>query len=173
MDPTQWDAPFPVIVAALFVIVLTRSNATYWAGRLVARGASRTRVARWMDTPGYRTAVERLNRWGAPAVSVSFLTVGVQTVINLAAGAARMPLMRYIPATIVGSIAWAFLYGSVGFVGFEAFSLLWEHSPAVAWGAGLVALAGLAWFIIRQVRQSRAEPDPEPTAPAEDRPPVG
>ncbi|MFT3969935.1 MAG: VTT domain-containing protein [Micropruina sp.] len=173
MDPTQWDAPFPLIVTALFIIVLTRSNATYWAGRLVARGASRTRAARWMETAGYRRAIERLNRWGAPAVSASFLTVGLQTLINLAAGAVRMPLSRYIPATIVGSIAWAFLYGTVGFVGFEAFSLLWEHSPTVAWGAGLVALAGLTWFIVRQVRQGRAETDPEPTAAAEDRPPVG
>ena len=68
MDPTQWDAPFPLIVTALFIIVLTRSNATYWAGRLVARGASRTRAARWMETAGYRRAIERLNRWGAPAV---------------------------------------------------------------------------------------------------------
>ncbi|MFT3861310.1 DedA family protein [Micropruina sp.] len=173
MDPTQWGAPFPVAVSALFCIVLLRSNATYWVGRLVANGAHRTRAAQWMDSPRYRQAVQKINRWGAPAVSASFLTVGVQTVINLAAGAVRMPLTRYIPATIVGSIAWAFLYGTVGFVGFEAFSLLWEHSPTVAWGAGLVALAGLTWFIVRQVRQGRAETGPEPTAPAEDRPPVG
>lgn len=173
MDPTQWDAPFPLIVTALFIIVLTRSNATYWAGRLVARGASRTRAARWMETAGYRRAVERLNRWGAPAVSVSFLTVGVQTVINLAAGAVRMPLTRYIPATIVGSIAWAFLYGTVGFVGFEAFSLLWEHSPAVALGAAAAALAGLAWFIVRQVRQSRTVADSDAAPHVDDQPTVG
>ena len=157
MDPTQWDAPFPLIVAALFCIVLTRSNATYWVGRLVARGASRTRAARWMAAPGYRRAAERLNTWGAPVVAASFLTIGVQTAINLAAGANRMPLVRYIPATIVGSTAWAFLYGSVGFVGFEAFALLWEHSPAAAVATGLVALAGLAWFVVRQVRRSHSE----------------
>ncbi len=157
MDPTQWDAPYPLIVAALFVIVLTRSNGTYWVGRLVARGASRTRAARWMETPGYRRAVARLNDWGAPVVALSFLTIGAQTLINLAAGANRMPLIRYIPATVVGSIAWAFLYGSVGFVGFEALSLLWEHSPAVAIGAGLAVLGGLAWFVVWQVRRSRAD----------------
>ena len=157
MDPTQWDAPYPLIITALFVIVLTRTNATYWAGRLVARGASRTRASRWMGTPGYRRAAARLNDWGAPVVALSFLTIGAQTLINLAAGANRMPLLRYIPATVVGSIAWAFLYGSVGFVGFEALTLLWEHSPVVAIGAGLVALGGLAWFVVWQVRRGRAD----------------
>ena len=157
MDPTQWGAPFPIVVIALFCIVLLRSNATYWAGRLVARGAHRTRAAAWMDSDGYRRAVERLNRWGAPAVSLSFLTVGVHTVINLAAGAARMPLIRYIPATVIGSVMWAFLYATVGFVGFEALSVLWEHSPVIAVAAGSVALGGLAWFVVRQVRRSHLD----------------
>ena len=169
MDPTKWDAPFPIIVAALFVIVMLRSNATYWAGRLAANGAQRTRVAARMESAGYRRAVDRINRWGAPAVSVSFLTIGVQTLVNLAAGATRMPLIRYVPATIVGSIAWALLYGTVGFVGFEALVLLWQHSPVAAIAAGLVLLGALAWFIARQIR--RVDPsqvdegEPDVTAP--------
>lgn len=158
MDPTQWGAPFPVVVAALFVIVLLRSNGTYWLGRLVAGGAQRTtRASRWMASPGYRRAEDRINRWGAPAVSLSFLTIGVQTLINLAAGATRMPLARYIPATVVGSILWAFLYGTVGFVGFEALALLWQHSPAVALAAGAVAIAALVLFIVGQARRSRVD----------------
>jgi len=159
VDPTQWGAPYPIVVGALFVIVLARSNATYWVGRLVANGAHRTRAAQWMDSEGYRRAVDRLNRWGAPAVSLSFLTVGVQTVINVAAGAARMPLVRYIPATIVGSIAWAFLYATVGFVGFEALVLLWQHSPVAAVVAGTLTLAGLTWFVVRQARRGRYSAD--------------
>lgn len=156
MDPTKWDAPFPIIVAVLFVIVMLRSNATYWAGRLAANGAQRTRVAAWMESAGYRRAVERINRWGAPAVSVSFLTIGVQTLVNLAAGATRMPLIRYVPATIVGSIAWALLYGTIGFVGFEALALLWQHSPVAAITAGVLLLAALGWFVVRQLRRVQA-----------------
>ena len=158
MDPTQWGAPFPVVVAALFVIVLLRSNGTYWLGRLVAGGAQRTRVAHWMGTAGYRRAEDRINRWGAPAVSLSFLTIGVQTMVNLAAGATRMPLARYIPATVVGSTMWAFLYGTVGFVGFEALALLWQYSLTLALAAGAVAMAGFGWFIGWQIRRSRVDP---------------
>ncbi|MCW3157862.1 DedA family protein [Micropruina sonneratiae] len=168
MDPTQWDAPFPIIVAALFCIVLVRTNATYWVGRLVAGGAHRTRVARLMDSAGYRRAIERVNGWGAPAVTVSFLTIGVQTLVNLAAGATRMPLVRYLPATIIGSVAWALLYGTVGFVGLEALALLWQRSPALAVTVAVVAAAGLAWFIARQARSARGgsietEPEAAPT----------
>ncbi len=154
MDPTTWEAPFPVIVAALFVIVMARTNATYWLGRLANTGAQRTRVSRWMDSEGYRRAVERINRWGAPAVSLSFLTIGVQTLVNLAAGATRMPLIRYLPATVVGSVVWALLYGTIGFVGLEALALLWQRSPIAAIVACAVLLAALAWFIARQVRRS-------------------
>lgn len=157
MDPTQWAAPFPLVVAALFCIVLLRSNGTYWLGRAAAHTARRTRASRWLDSAGYRRAVDRINRWGAPAVSLSFLTVGVQTVINLAAGATRMPLIRYIPATVIGSIAWAFLYGTVGFAGFEALAVLWEHSPAAAIGAGVAAVAALVWFVVRQTRRNALE----------------
>lgn len=157
MDPTQWAAPFPLVVAALFCIVLLRSNGTYWLGRAAAHTARRTRASRWLDSAGYRRAVDRINRWGAPAVSLSFLTVGVQTVINLAAGATRMPLIRYIPATVIGSVMWAFLYATVGFVGFEALSVLWEHSPVIAVAAGSAALGGLAWFVVRQVRRSHLD----------------
>mgnify|MGYP003543523759 FL=1 len=160
MDPTQWGAPFPVVVAALFVIVLLRSNGTYWLGRLVAGGAQRTRAVGGVQSAGYRRAEDRINRWGAPAVSLSFLTIGVQTLINLAAGATRMPLVRYIPATVVGSIAWAFIYGTVGFVGFEALALLWQHSPALALAAGSLAVAALVWFIVWQARRSRVDVEP-------------
>lgn len=38
-------------------------------------------------------------------VALSFLTVGFQTLVNLAAGAARMPLRRYLPAMVVTTTA--------------------------------------------------------------------
>lgn len=163
MDPAGWNAPFPVIVTALFFIVLLRTNATYWLGRLAANGAHRTRVARWMDSPRYLRAVEQINRWGAPAVSLSFLTIGLQTLVNLAAGATKMPLPRYVTATVIGSVAWAFLYGTIGFVGFEALSLLWERSPAAAIVAGLLIIGCVVGFVLFQLRHQH-------TADGADRP---
>ncbi|MFT3875013.1 MAG: VTT domain-containing protein [Propioniciclava sp.] len=155
LNPMTWDAPYPVIVGVLFVIVMCRANGTYWLGRLAARGAERTRIASVMASPRYQDAVGQLNRWGAPLVSVSFLTIGFQTLINLGAGATRMPLVRYLPAVTVGCVMWAFLYGTAGSVGFEVLARLWETHPAAAVFVGVIVVVALAVFIVGRVRESR------------------
>lgn len=149
-NPMTWDAPYLVIVAALFVIVMLRANATYWLGRGMTAGAQRTRLARLLETRHYANATRWLNRWGAPAISVSFLTVGVQTVINLAAGVTRMPLRRYLPAVTVGCVLWAFLYGTVGFIGWAAVVKLWNYSPALLIAVAVLAVAGLVFAVARR-----------------------
>lgn len=140
MDPTQWEAPFGVIAAALFVIVLARANGTYWLGRGLAAGGRKTRLQSVLDSSSYLRAESWLQRWGAPAVAVSFLTIGAQTMVNLSAGVARMPLRRYLPAMALGCLVWALLYASVGLVGFEAVSTLWRLSP----GLTVAVLAAIA-----------------------------
>lgn len=167
LNPMTWDAPYLAIVSALFVIVFLRANATYWLGRLISRGAERTRAARMMASPGYRRAVQQLNQWGPPVVSVSFMTIGFQTLVNLAAGAGRMPLSRYLPAVSVGCVLWAFLYGTVGTAGIEALGLVWDRNPALALFLGVLAVSALAVFVVWRVRQAkrrRPEPLPDPAA---------
>lgn len=112
--------PFVWAFLILFCIVMLRSNATYWAGRGLAAGGRKTKFQKHLDSPAVLRAEKIIARWGAPAVSVSFLTIGVQTAINMAAGLGRMPLRRYIPATVVGSIAWACIYATIGLAAFDA-----------------------------------------------------
>lgn len=159
MNPLTWDAPYLLVVAALFVIVMLRANGTYWLGRLIEGGARRTRVARLLDSPGYAHAAERLNRWGPPVVSVSFLTIGFQTLVNLAAGATRMPLARYLPAVTLGCVAWAFLYGTAGYLGVESLVLLGQQHPVAAVVLGVTAVVALATFIGWRVREARRRPE--------------
>lgn len=159
MNPAQWDAPYPMIVAALFVIVMLRANGTYWLGRAGSAGARRTRLATVMESPGYLRAVERIDRFGPPVIAASFLTVGFQTLANLAAGATAMRQRHYLPAVTIGSVAWAFLYATIGTVGFDVFVHLYRLSPTGALVAGLLlvgAIAGyLAWVIShRRARRS-------------------
>lgn len=135
--------PFVWAFVMLFVIVMLRSNATYWAGRMIAAGGRKTKMQKYLDSPAVLRAEKLIARWGAPAVSVSFLTIGVQTTVNLAAGLGRMPLRRYIPATVVGAIAWAFIYATIGLAAFEATVAAAAGSP---WGLILLVLllGGLA-----------------------------
>ena len=85
--PTWFEGmPFGIAVVALFLIVLLRAQATYWIGRGVVAGALRTRFADKLTGPRTTRAIELLNRWGPPVVTVSFLTVGFQTVANARGG---------------------------------------------------------------------------------------
>ena len=142
MDPATWNLPFPALVVALFAIVMLRANGTYWLGRLGTAGVRRTRLARVLDSPGYTRASERIDRYGAPVVALSFLTIGFQTVANLAAGVTGMRLRHYLPAVTIGSIAWALLYATLGTVGLDLFGRLFAFSPVAA--VALVVVVGLA-----------------------------
>lgn len=158
MDPTQWDVPFPVIVGAMFVIVFCRAGGTYLLGRAAAAGASRSpRIASLMESARYRRATQQINDYGAPVVALSFLTIGFQTLANLAAGAGRMSASRYLPALVVGGVLWALLYSTIGVAGVDLFGRLFERSPALAIGAAVAILGGYAGFIAWHVRRRRAE----------------
>ena len=156
--------PYPVAVAALFVVVMLRAGATYAIGRAAQEGVRRSRLARVMSKPRFARMQQAVARWGAPVVIVSFLTVGIQTLVNLAAGVMRMPLRRYIPALIVGSILWAFLYATMGFATFAGWRRVYETSPTVAVVTLVVLLAGLAGYIVWQVRHRDDEDEREPAS---------
>lgn len=117
---------FVELLAALFVIVLVRAQATYWVARAVVTGAASRRWGRWLESPALKRASALLARYGAPAVTVSFLTVGLQTMINAAAGAARMRFGVYLLAMLPGCAAWALIYATVGF------AVLWAVIGAAA-----------------------------------------
>lgn len=153
MDPTRWDVPFPLIVVALFVIVMFRANGTYWLGRLGTAGARRTGLVHLLDSPGYVRATERIDRYGPPAIAVSFLTIGFQTLANLAAGATGMKLRHYLPAVTIGSIAWALLYATLGTVGVDLVGRLWAVSPFLAVGLVILAVAAIVGYLLWQARR--------------------
>lgn len=156
MDPTQWEAPFPVVVGALFVIVMLRANGTYWLGRFGVERAQRTWLAAALESPGYRKAARRLNEYGAPLITFSFLTIGFQTLANLAAGATAMPLGRYLPAVTLGAVLWAFLYAALGTVGVDLMGRLWAVSPLLSLGVGLATGIGFVRWVIWRHQKAQA-----------------
>lgn len=144
--------PFGVAWALLSAIVLVRTNATYWLGRGITAGAARSRrlaarLARPATARRIAHARRLLDRWGPFAIVLTFLTIGLQTAVNLAAGLGRMHLRYYIPATAVGSVVWGFLYATVGLA---AFDLWFEHASASPWLWVIVAAVALA-VVVRMV----------------------
>lgn len=139
--------------AGLFVVVMLRANATYWAGRALAAGGGRTRWARHLEGEPALRVRAFVTRWGVWAVPLCFLTVGIQTGVNLTVGAARMPLRRYLPAVTVGSLAWATLYATLGLAALEVVVRVGTEVAVVA--LALAVAAAASWWLLRR-RRSRA-----------------
>lgn len=150
-NPFTWNTPFPIIVIALYIIVFFRAFGTYWLGRGIAAGTERTRFAKIMHSSQYLKAVNLINKYGPPAISLCFLTIGFQTVMNLAAGAMRMRLNRYLPGLLVGCLFWALIYASLGYVSLAAIVKIWNHSPTLAIGLVIILIAALVAYIYHMV----------------------
>jgi membrane protein DedA with SNARE-associated domain len=149
--------PFWQAFLAVFVIVMARSNATYWAGRGAVASWRRYRGAHGDLTTRAEALLRRL---GPFAVTLSYLTVGIQTAVHLTAGVMRMPVRLYLPAAVVGSAAWAALYATVGLAVVQA----WLAAEAGSWwGLAVVVLVvagAVAWSVAR--RRSRSSERPVP-----------
>lgn len=151
------NKPFAITFGVLFLIVLLRAQATYWLGRGVTAGVLHTRWADKISGPRTTTAIAALNRWGLPLVTVSFLTVGFQTVVNAAAGLIRMPWIRYTVAMLIGCIAWALIYATVGFVAVEAALSLAAHSPWTLAAVGVLIVAVIVVVVLVRRRKNRQQ----------------
>lgn len=147
--------PFPAAVAMLFVVAVLRAGATYALGRAAQTGARRTRIAKLMARPGFVRVRDLVARWGAPVVTLSFLTVGFQTLVNLVAGLTPMPLRRYLPALAAGSLLWGLLYATVGFAGVTGWWQLYQRYPVPAVVLLVVLVGGVIAYVVRQVRSHR------------------
>ncbi|QUX28462.1 VTT domain-containing protein [Nocardiopsis akebiae] len=159
--------PFWIVYFTLLGVVLCRAQATYWIGRGLGAGVTRSRIGARLG-PRLDAARRRIDRYGAPVVTLSFCTVGVQTAVNLAAGAMRMRFPRYLAAMFVGSLIWAGLWGVVigGLVG-TWFSLFLD-SPWAALGVAALAAAVVAVMVLRARRSRTAERAPaEPEGAAD------
>ncbi|MDO5493589.1 MAG: VTT domain-containing protein [Nesterenkonia sp.] len=142
--------PLAAAIGLLFVVVFLRAGATYLLGRGAHRLADRGRGAAVLRSPKVIAATGAVNRWGAPVVALSFLTVGFQTALNAAAGLTRMPVSRYLPALIVGGLAWATLYATVGLAAAALWLQLFLHSPWAAWIAVIAAVAAVTAVVMRR-----------------------
>ncbi|WP_226347175.1 alpha/beta hydrolase fold domain-containing protein [Agilicoccus flavus] len=148
------ELPFAGLLAVLFVIAFTRGGATYAVGRAAVAGGRRAqRLRARLDGPTMRRAESFAARWGVFAVPFSFLTVGVQTAINLSAGATRVPLRRYVPALALGAVFWAVLYATVGLAAVAAALSLAATSPWAAAAAGMAVVVAVV-LLRRRGRRS-------------------
>ncbi|WP_329209267.1 DedA family protein [Streptomyces sp. NBC_01708] len=146
----------------LYVIVLLRAGGTFAIGWLAGASARRSRFAGRISSAKFRRAELAIQRWGAPVVAVSFLTVGFQTAANFLAGSMRMPLPRYLPALLVGGAAWALIYATAGLGVLEVLARLFAERTALGGSAAAVLVLAVCGVVV--YRRRRAVPSSEGTA---------
>lgn len=170
--------PFVVVLVVLFAIVLARSHLTYWAGRAVVRGAQYgqekiagpawwratvLRIGAFASSSPARRGMALLHRWGPVAVTLAYLTVGVQTAVFAGSGLIRMPYPRFTLASLPGAAAWAVIWATVGLGAVWAALALAARSPWALAGV-LVALAAVvAALVLRSRRRAVRAATPEAT----------
>lgn len=158
IDALGWWA----IAIFLFVAVFFRTQATYWVGRWVRSGAASlatepdrhprlARVSARLSGPRLERGQALLDRWGFVAIPLSFLTVGIQTLVNAAAGYGRMRWDLYTLVMIPGCILWVGAYFAVGASAYR----LWHLSPWLLLGAVVVVVLA-AWSFTTLRRRSAA-----------------
>ena len=141
----------------LFCIVLLRAQGTYWLGRGVRAGVLHTRLAAKVTGPRTTQATVALQRWGPPLVTLSFLTVGVQTVVNAGAELIRMPFLRYSIAMVIGCLAWALIFATVGIAAVEASIALAARSPWASAAVVVLLLGAVALWVVLPRRRSTGD----------------
>lgn len=160
--------PFVVVLLVLFAIVLARSHLTYWAGRGVVRGAryGQERIggpARWRamvlrigtfaaSAPA-RRGLALLRRFGPVAVTLAYVTVGVQTAVFAGSGVLRMPYARFALASVPGAAAWALVWATVGFGAVWAELALAARSSLALAGALVMLGTVVAGLVVRARRR--------------------
>ena len=140
--------PYPGVFLFFWCLAMMRSHTMYWIGRGITAWTARSRWVSLLESPVYARAQAWSARWGVLAVPVSFLTVGIQSVIQLSAGVARMPLRRYVAATAAGAIAWAAVYTTIGM----AILTAWLTGPT---GRLICLLILTALVLVVAIRRSR------------------
>jgi membrane protein DedA with SNARE-associated domain len=157
------DAPF--ISVFLWGVVAAIGSAigasiTYWAARVGGRPLV-DRMFRWfrIDLEKAQQAETQFQNWGMGFMLIGRMIPGVRTIINIPAGLARMPYIRFLVYTLIGSYIWCTLLIGIGyFLGYE----WWLISDFVKQGApwlfatGILVLIGAyVWKLSRKRRVIR------------------
>ncbi|MFV0633308.1 DedA family protein [Demequina sp.] len=157
------DGPWWGVYVFLFCVVFLRAQGTYWLARWARKGADavadhaeevhsrRARLARRFSGPGMERARVFIERWGFLAISLSFLTIGFQTMVNATAGYIRMRVDLYTLAMVPGCLAWAAIYTGIALS-------LWEVWMRAPWALAGVALALIAAAVGANLWRRRKAP---------------
>jgi len=137
------------------------ASITCWAASLGGRPVVDL-MLRWfrIDPIQAQRAEAHFHNWGLGFVLIGRMIPGMRALINIPAGLAHMPFLKFLTYTLLGSCAWCTLLIGIGyFMGHEWYHISDFVRQAVPW---LLIAGALAWagaFAWRFSRRRRARGD--------------
>lgn len=119
----NWVASLPLWQATLFlfIVVFFRAQMTFGLGKLIHMGILKTKWGEKAEkSEENRAGMLALQKYGWPVIPLSFLTVGFQTVVQLAAGMLDWKWSKYTLVALPGYLAWGFVYAAGGLTLFRS-----------------------------------------------------
>ncbi len=155
--PSVDDTPVLQLFLFFFTVVFIRTQVFYWIARYVSymslKRADITnprmrRIAESIRRTGEGRGSRTLERWGLPAVFFSFFMTGTKTIVNVAAGLAQMRFFVWLWPMLLGCIAHAIIYATIGWAAWTAALTAAAGSPLGA-AAILVVVLGIVFYVAR------------------------
>lgn len=141
-------------------------SAGYGIGR---KFGPKLRNVKFVDKHGGQSwdkAVDFLQRRGAVAVMIAIFLPVMRTLVPAAAGAAKLPFHKFLPAAGLAGAAWCALHIGLGAILGESAKQLEKHIGNASWIVlGVLVLGFVAYLLIKRKRKANAaaaEPAPEP-----------
>src|SRR5690625_7436969 len=116
---TAWQSyPFGLALAFLFALAMLRGQATYWLARVATVQALQhtsptrgwpSRLHRWLTSEPMQRGRGTVQRRGAWAVELCYLTVGLHAIVLASAGVLRISWLTFSLSQSVGWLAWGWL----------------------------------------------------------------
>ncbi|MFF5262705.1 DedA family protein [Actinomadura viridis] len=159
MRDTFWGMPLWLGVAAAVLIIFVRGQVYYWIGRGLGERLYTSRPVRRIGVERVRKVEGLVARRGAVAVFGAHWVAGLRHAIPICAGAARMPLPRYVAASALGSALWTPPWVVGGYAVVWGWLEVFGRSPVAAGALAAAVVAVIAALVLLR-RRRRGTPGP-------------
>lgn len=162
MPKDLFGLPLWAALVAAILIIFVRGQAYYWIGRGLGAKVYTSRLGRRVGEERLRKVEALVARRGALAVFAAHWVAGLRHAIPICAGAMRMPLPRYLIATVLGSMLWTSMVMLGGYALIWGWLEIAARSPLIAAAVGVAALALLVAYLAYRRRRAPSHPAETP-----------
>ena len=155
------DPSKQVNLVAVVIVALAAGMVGSWLGFWMGYAGGRPLIDRWGRYLLFRPhEVDRAHEWferhGEALVFFGRLVPLLRAFVSLPAGIAKMDLRKFSLFTFLGILPWTVGFTLAGYYLGEQWLLVERWFRPLAALAGVVLLAGLAWWITKRLRQRDA-----------------